>query len=57
MFNGEHKQPDSTWGMIKMRSKYYVPALEWLPNYSLSLYAIIASYHFPADLISTYPLA
>lgn len=35
---GEQLKPTSTWGTIKMRSKYYVPALEWLPNYSLSLF-------------------
>ncbi|KAG9096048.1 hypothetical protein FRC07_010997, partial [Ceratobasidium sp. 392] len=38
VLEGQHKPPDSTWGVIKMRSKYYVPALEWLPNYTLSLF-------------------
>ncbi|KAG8698985.1 hypothetical protein FRC08_005590 [Ceratobasidium sp. 394] len=38
VLEGQYQTPDSTWGVIKMRSKYYVPALEWLPNYSLSLF-------------------
>ncbi|EUC62398.1 sulfate anion transporter [Rhizoctonia solani AG-3 Rhs1AP] len=35
---GDQPEPSSTWGVLKMRSKYYVPALDWLPNYSLSLF-------------------
>ncbi|KAG9086297.1 hypothetical protein FRC06_003162 [Ceratobasidium sp. 370] len=38
VLDGRQHTPDSTWAVIKMRSKYYVPALEWLPNYSLSLF-------------------
>ncbi|CAE6441231.1 unnamed protein product [Rhizoctonia solani] len=35
---GHQREPTSTWGVFKMRSKYYVPALDWLPNYSFSLF-------------------
>ncbi|KAJ1306040.1 hypothetical protein OPQ81_010753 [Rhizoctonia solani] len=35
---GDIPQPSNTWGVFKMRSKYYVPALDWLPNYSPSLF-------------------
>ncbi|CUA67011.1 Putative sulfate transporter YPR003C [Saccharomyces cerevisiae S288c] [Rhizoctonia solani] len=35
---GDQPEPSSTWGVFKMRSKYYVPALDWLPNYSFSLF-------------------
>ncbi|CEL52625.1 Putative sulfate transporter YPR003C OS=Saccharomyces cerevisiae (strain ATCC 204508 / S288c) GN=YPR003C PE=1 SV=1 [Rhizoctonia solani AG-1 IB] len=35
---GDQYEPTSTWGVLKMRSKYYVPALDWLPNYSFSLF-------------------
>ncbi|QRV98356.1 sulfate anion transporter [Ceratobasidium sp. AG-Ba] len=38
VLDGRDEAPKSTWGVIKMRSKYYIPALEWLPNYSLSLF-------------------
>ncbi|RCH91131.1 hypothetical protein CU097_005564 [Rhizopus azygosporus] len=30
--------PKDTWGKIKVRSKYYLPILEWLPRYRLSLF-------------------
>ncbi|KAG8773324.1 hypothetical protein FRC12_002581 [Ceratobasidium sp. 428] len=38
VLEGQHKNPEGKWEVMKMRSKYYVPALEWLPNYSLSLF-------------------
>ncbi|KAI8143918.1 sulfate transporter family-domain-containing protein [Fennellomyces sp. T-0311] len=30
--------PKDTWSLIKMRSKYYLPILKWLPHYNASLF-------------------
>jgi Sulfate permease family len=31
------------WELIKTRSKYYIPGMSWIPNYSVSTYAILVS--------------
>lgn len=30
--------PKDAWGKFKVRSKYYLPILEWLPRYRFSLF-------------------